>query len=323
MSPLGHSAQPRSLLGQSLPLFVYSYSSRGFPDLVERLRQSLHYVPSYLLSLYDLTHFIPPDLIDTADKRVRFWDSGGYETRQDEDSSAVYHIAPNSSPWEESDYVEAAKRVSWNGYDVLVSYDHDSQDIVLARQVEQALTLFGKVDGTYLKDLIIHLPDESNPTVLGDALRPHVNEFDVLGLIEKEIAPTWGHGVHFIHGMREALSILSPDRYIPIHVFGCLDPKTVIRFIIAGADIFDGLAWMRYVFLSGSALYKREAEYAIDINQLISTGNIELSIMLHNIAEMERLRSHIICSIGVDDMTVFQSEIADVGTALEAQLERK
>ena len=311
------NVQPRSLLDHNLPLFVYSYSSRGFPDVIERMRHSFSYVPSYLISLYDYVYVIPQDLIKVDDERIRIWDSGGYETRQDEDYSAVYPAPSGSKTWSKADYVDSAKRIPWNGYDILASYDSHSQGVALHQQIKQALELFDKVNGEYFRDLVVHLSDGSDPAPLMDTLRLYVDEFHILGLIEKEIAPSWVHGAWFIHQVRTALSALSPNRYIPIHIFGCFDPKTVIRFVMAGADIFDGLTWMRYLFLDRSTLYKREVEYTVGVGQLVSAGNVELSIMIHNIEEMEHLRSDIIYAISVGDMSDFELEKADVCAALK------
>ena len=41
----------------------------------------------------------------------------------------------------------------------------------------------------------------------------------------------------------------------PIHIFGSLDPVTTPLYFIAGADIFDGLSWLRYTFSNGDAYY--------------------------------------------------------------------
>ena len=37
---------------------------------------------------------------------------------------------------------------------------------------------------------------------------------------------------------------------------GCLDPTSVWLYYLCGADIFDGLSWLRYVFWEGKALHR-------------------------------------------------------------------
>ena len=295
-----------SFNSENRPLFVYSYSSKGFPDLSNRLKHSLPYVPSYLLSLYDYEYIIPPELISTAAPRIRIWDSGGYESMV----SPTWEISGNKK-WNENTYVQTANRIPWNGLDVLVSYDTPDEPGCIQQQVERALHLYTKVEGTYARDLLIHVPDNTDPYVLAETVSPYINEFKILGLTEKEIAPTWAHGVYFINRLRSALSTLDTGRYIPIHVFGCFDLKTIARFTLAGADIFDGLTWLRYLFLGGDVLYQREIEYAIPIEQLL-TADLGLSMILHNIRDMEQLRSDLTYAIYTNDMGRFKEEMSDI-----------
>ena len=42
----------------------------------------------------------------------------------------------------------------------------------------------------------------------------------------------------------------------PIHVFGSLDTVTTPMYFLAGADIFDGLTWLRFAFHGGYTVYK-------------------------------------------------------------------
>ena len=41
----------------------------------------------------------------------------------------------------------------------------------------------------------------------------------------------------------------------PIHIFGALDPLSVCLYYIAGAEIFDGLTWLRYAYNDGLCIY--------------------------------------------------------------------
>ena len=300
-----------SFNSENRPLFVYSYSSKGFPDLNHRLKHSLPRVPSYLLSLYDYEYIIPPELISTADSRIRIWDSGGYEAM----------VCPTcessmSKKWDDKTYVQTANRIPWNGLDVLVSYDTPDKPGCIQQQVDRALHLYTKVEGTYARDLLIHVPDNTAPDLLAETLEPYTNEFQILGLTDKEIAPTWAHGVYFINRLRSALSALDTKRYIPIHVFGCFDLKTVVRFALAGADIFDGLTWLRYLFLNGNVLYRREIQYVMPIEQLL-TADLGLSMMLHNIRDIEQLCNDLTYAIYANDMGKFKEEMSDINKVLE------
>ena len=41
----------------------------------------------------------------------------------------------------------------------------------------------------------------------------------------------------------------------PIHVFGSLDPLSSSLYFLAGAEVFDGLTWLRYSYSGGQAVY--------------------------------------------------------------------
>ena len=45
------------------------------------------------------------------------------------------------------------------------------------------------------------------------------------------------------------------DINIPIHIYGSLDPITSILYFLSGAEIFDGLTWLRYGYAHGHACY--------------------------------------------------------------------
>jgi len=42
---------------------------------------------------------------------------------------------------------------------------------------------------------------------------------------------------------------------IPIHIFGSLDPITSVLYFLSGAEVFDGLTWLRYGYDSGTSNY--------------------------------------------------------------------
>ena len=301
----------RNFNGQNLPLFFYSYSSKGFPDIVNLVRDSLQYIPMYLLSLYDFDNVLSKELITPEDSRIRIWDSGGYEMLVNSSS----YISSSLKKWDASSYINTANTIPWNGNDILASYDTPNESISIQDQIERAIDLYSQIEGTYFRNLLIHIPYDTNPHVLLEKLEPYVNEFHILGVTEKEIAPTWVHGVHFIKQLRSVLSAIQTERYIPIHVFGCLDQKTLIRFALAGADFFDGLTWLRYFFSNGEVLYKQEYQYAIPIKQSLHI-DLKSSMMRHNITEMEKLRSHLVFAINTNNYEKFQIELSDINVLL-------
>src|SRR5258708_1915697 len=56
----------------------------------------------------------------------------------------------------------------------------------------------------------------------------------------------------------------------PIHVFGSLDPVSSPLYFLAGAEIFDGLTWLRYGYRNGVAAYTHNSvalDFGIDKKQ--------------------------------------------------------
>ena len=104
MQILPSNVEQRSFNDEHLPLFVYSYASRGFPDLIDLLKCTLPHVPSYLLSLYDYED-ISSELALADDPRCRIWDSGGYETMV---CSTCRNVG-NTKKWDENSYTQTGK----------------------------------------------------------------------------------------------------------------------------------------------------------------------------------------------------------------------
>ena len=150
-----------SLFGVPFPLFVYSFSSKGFIDLEKLVSFSLDMATdAFLISLYDYRYLLGNcNLTDSDDPRIRVWDSGGYETALDDDLSSYFSAIPQTQIWEPEQYVEIAKTVPWNSRDVLVSFDSfvDRTSMAITQQMDTAIELFERIPGRYARDLILHV----------------------------------------------------------------------------------------------------------------------------------------------------------------------
>lgn len=79
-----------------------------------------------------------------------------------------------------------------------------------------------------------------NPMTIA-ANRKRLAQFDIIGFTEKELGRSAEERCRNLISIRKDLG---PNQ--PIHIFGCIDPLGMIAYIICGADIFDGLGWMKY-----------------------------------------------------------------------------
>ena len=240
---------------------------------------------AFLLSLFDVWHLNElSELLTTTDTRVRIWDSGGYETKFSDDVSSVISAVPSSSQWELQHYIEAARRIPWNGKDILVSFDN-TPPLSVDQQLQIATEGYNHIEGEYLRDVLLHVPADYDIAKLVNEIAPYLSRIEIIGFTEKEIAPTWIRGVQFIHAFRQAFARLNLNA-LPIHLFGCLDPKSVTYFTLAGVSVFDGLSWLRYFFHNRTTLYRREFEFLGDFQGIHPTRDIDTAISLHNMNEI-------------------------------------
>ena len=70
--------------------------------------------------------------------------------------------------------------------------------------------------------------------------------FDVLGITEKGLGVSPLERMLAIARLRRALD--EAGCQLPIHIFGSFDPLSICLYTMAGAEIFDGLTWLRYAF---------------------------------------------------------------------------
>jgi hypothetical protein len=77
---------------------------------------------------------------------------------------------------------------------------------------------------------------------------------DVIGVAEKDLGDTLGDRIRGVTRIRDLMdAALFEDT--PLHLFGSLDPVLSPLYFVAGADIFDGLTWLRYAYHNGVGSY--------------------------------------------------------------------
>ncbi|KGK98225.1 hypothetical protein LI82_10930 [Methanococcoides methylutens] len=239
------------------PILLPSLSSRLNLDISNTIRLLSEVVTGpFLISSYD-THYCKnfpkiefPNLI--------FLDSGGYECTVDNDVSEMGLYKPEACSWDEQTHLESITNWESEIPTVIISYDHPSKRENLESQIENAKKLFQLKDH-FLKELLIK-PESSNENTVNinnvieklDLL----NEFDIIGFTEKELGTSVLKRMENIANLRKKMD--EKDIQIPIHIFGSLDPITTPLYYFSGADIFDGLSWLRFTYeeQSGNAVYR-------------------------------------------------------------------
>jgi hypothetical protein len=243
-------------IGKS-PLLVPSFSSKGFNQvsgIIDAMSETI--TEGILVSAYDVAKKIVKE-IPTFPEFI-ILDSGGYECSKDTDISDQNMNTYREIPWT----IDELKSVldGWQATQptLAVSYDHPKARCSLAEQIERAKDLFkGR---TFGRELLIKPSSNGADFVHIKEVKAelqNLGDFDVIGFTEKELGSCIFDRMKTIKRIRESLTAEGLDT--PIHVFGSLDPISTPLYFFSGADIFDGLTWLRYGYVDGQAVYGHNA----------------------------------------------------------------
>lgn len=254
------------------PLLVPSFSSKGSGRRRRRNADGTHgtvfeveevlgaasefLTDSMLISAYDVHHGRIPRP-ERAVTEITILDSGGYETSDAQDLSTAFVHPVNPEPWDLARY--ASVLGVWPAHipAMFVSYDNSAERLPLQAQIDVARSLFARFPG-HLRTFLLKPETEDQqylpiPEVISHAHQ--FSSFDVLGATEKELGSSFLKRMENIAKLRVALDEAGVQA--PLHVFGGLDPISVPLYFFAGAEIFDGLTWLRYGYDGGCALYSQ------------------------------------------------------------------
>ncbi len=236
------------------PLILPAFSTEadlddGLPSVLDGTLRAL--LGPALVSAFDIASGAVPDLalrLATTKMPFAMLDSGGYELLR------LSRSGRERPPWWSREAHEAVLAGWPAGFPAIaVSYDDPSERHgPVDRQVGRASDLFAR-HARFGRCLLLKPPEGGNLTITDIA--PHVAAlapFDVIGLTEKEAGSSHVERLHLIRALRTALDRAGVE--VPLHVFGSLDPFLAPSYLLAGADIFDGLSWIRHGFSDGLLL---------------------------------------------------------------------
>jgi hypothetical protein len=286
----------RRYLGRTeTPLLVPSFSSTVTPrigDIFAKVKEQL--TTASLVSAYDLNfkHINKDDI--WYSKNV-FVDSGTYEKRKLNNKE--------SKKWSVKMYGNLLDQLQPLTNLIIVNYDEvgnfDSQ--------LSAADDFFKGHPIGKKEFLFKRSAELNRTINVRSLTDNIQRlkgFDVIGITKDEMGNSLLERCETIVKVRRSLD--SAGLQTPIHVFGCLDPLSILAYFFCGADIFDGLVWLRHGFQDNVAMYqsnfalvnKKWAEYDDSLSLFMYVSNLSslnrLMVMMNRITqnwELERLRA--------------------------------
>ena len=237
-------------LGVGTPIIVPSFSSRGFPyvsDIWEEFRHKLFGV--CLVSAYDVAAGrIPAEVAEMVN--VVIVDSGLYETNKGWIEFGG-RPTPSSAPdWTRDQYHEAVKSMDARRNTVLVNFDQVGK---LEDQIARALEDFSLAPYA-ASDFLIKPADETEWVNIPKLSRQleEMKQFSVIGIAAREAGDSFLKRCSSIVMLRDLLNDAGLE--MPIHVFGATSPYEVLAYFFCGADIFDGLNWLRLAFRNSGSV---------------------------------------------------------------------
>lgn len=304
------------------PMLVPSYSSKGFPHVQSVVEVTSDVVDGpALFSAYDIHYGLitPPFTFPST----IFLDSGGYEASKDQELSDVGDKEHTPKRWERA-FHETVVR-GWQSLPssptVIISYDNPKERCCLAEQIELA----GKgilLRPELLHEILIKPETREQQFVQLKPLLDSLNElrkFAVIGVTEKEIGSSTLDRMTNIAKLRRALTKLGMDT--PIHIFGSLDTISSILYFVSGADIFDGLTWLRYAYVDGYTIYKQNyGNIKLPINT--KTSMIDAHCWFKNHSQLKALELEMQRFANTGDFGVFKYHANLIRTAYDSLLSR-
>lgn len=263
---LARSTRLNHPLGATIvtPLLVPSFSSKGFgydKQKKSEIKNVFGFVSEYLtegvlVSAYDL-HYKHIPFPKSAITEFTIIDSGGYEISDFHDFSTIYRQSVKPNSWNEGKLKGVYDRWPKRLPAIFVNFDHPDHRFKLSQQVDSARRLFQNYPNQ-LHTLLIKPESKTQKFLPVEKLLTNIrllSGFNVLGFTEKELGNSILLRMVNISKIRMALD--SANITAPIHVFGSLDPITSVLYFLSGAEIFDGLTWLRFGFASGLACYQQ------------------------------------------------------------------
>jgi hypothetical protein len=257
------------------PLLVPGISSKGFPRTDTGLTEAgaaLEFVSpditeALLISAYDLHHKLLPDgerLLGPehhgtiyATPRLLIVDSGGYELNPvGFESGETQRGLYRPETFTRENFEALVDRLPHDRELLVVSYDSPERPRASYKEQRETAQRFFAGRNHLRSDFL--LKPQANDRVLDVAqLTPNAADlscFDVIGATEKELGETLVERLIRLARLRKLLDVSGcADK--PIHVFGSLDPLLTPLYFMAGAEIFDGLSWLRYAYVDGLSIH--------------------------------------------------------------------
>ena len=249
---------------------------------------------SLLVSAYDINHGLLADgdafragfgQSRYAQPRVLVIDSGWYEKNGSPQGSPFAVDLGEPRPWEEANYACVIDGLDEDVNPIVVSWDHHGP---YEEQIQRAQGFFGG-RAHVASILLLKPPSDSRfhhfERLSGEQIA-NLRAFDVIGITEREVGESILDRIVNIAKLRQLFE--SSGVSCPIHIFGGLDPLFTPLYFAAGAEMFDGLGWLRYAYRDGVAMHW-SAGTLLDQQITKRFFQAQLSVSLQNLDQINLL----------------------------------
>jgi len=182
------------------------------------------------------------------------------------------------------------------GFDRIPSYSEISNT---RQEIKKSCDFLKQNNSNNEKVLLFHFSLKNTPlkeiNTVVEIIHANQKTIDIIGFPEREIGPNIIQACLFIKKLRQKLD--ENKIFKPIHIFGCSDPKSIILFVLSGADLFDGLGWIKYAFCRNKfenvertqlPFLKCHCEACEGINWLkITSSEYEYHLLIHNLFNID------------------------------------
>ena len=281
--------------GVDTPLLVPSFSSCGFPwvgEIYGEMMDKLYGV--CLVSAFDLASGSIPTYASPG-SNVQVVDSGTYEARKLAAGWGGRDISAGKALWSRERYLEIVACLDGDSNAILVNYDGYDP---LNEQVQRAADDFCHAPNA-ARDFL--LKPEAPARLLNIArLAQHadgLDQFDIVGVTAREAGNSLSQRCRTLVMLRDVLDDANLD--VPVHVFGAITPKEVMAYFFCGADVFDGLAWLRSAFRDQGPIAIETTAFE-GMNPTLSDFELHTAAWTANLSVLYRLQVSLqrYCSTG-------------------------
>lgn len=265
LARVSHFKQHNNDFNTDLPLLVPSFSSKGFGYKRNHGKKTSEIAQIYnefagqlinttiLISAYDIFHeHLEAPSKHFSNKELIFIDSGGYELCQGYDSTEVNYWPHKPEKFRLEDYIAVLDTLPDNLPFVISNFDWETRNQPISSQIIAAQELYNRYP-KFSSNFIVKNGNSKldiNQIIVNLMKMRH---FKIIGLTEKELGNDLIERLVNIAKLRSAMDNEKLD--IPIHIYGGLDPTTTPLYFFVGAEIFDGISWLRYAYRDGVAIY--------------------------------------------------------------------